>query len=71
MGCCCVQKLKDVDEIDERLTESRVKMTDTHEALVFKEQGKWFFYIQGNDHFKKKAYLNAIRCYTQALVRIH
>ena len=40
MGCCCVQKLKDVDEIDEHLTESRVKMTDTHEALVLKEQGK-------------------------------
>ncbi len=42
MGCCCVQKLKDVDEIDEHLTESRVEITDTHEALVLKEQGKWF-----------------------------
>lgn len=64
MGCCCIQRLKDVDEIDENLTDSRVKLTGNIEAQLLKEQGKIICDIQGNDHFKKKAYLNAIRCYT-------
>jgi hypothetical protein len=42
MGCCCLQKLKDVDDIDERLTESRVRLSSNNEALVLKEQGKWY-----------------------------
>jgi hypothetical protein len=42
MGCCCIQNLKDVDDIDERLTESRIRLTGNNEALTLKEQGKWY-----------------------------
>ena len=71
MGCCCVQNLKHVDDMDENMTDSRVRLSNNNEALVLKEQGKIFYDLQGNNYFKNKAYLNAIRCYTQALVRIN
>ena len=45
-----------------------MRLTPNNEALFLKEKGicliNW-----GNDHFKKKAYQNAIKCYVQALVK--